>query len=85
MTGFPRVHWWHPDTCSLVSCLRNKLSVSDAAFDLFSGLGPDKGFSVFIPVFQEPVNGTFQLGHRIKAAPADGLLADNGKPALDQV
>jgi hypothetical protein len=68
-----------------VSCLRNNFSVSDAAFDLFSGFGPRERFSGLIPMLQEVGDGAFQFGHRIKAAPGDGLLAYNAEPALDQV
>ena len=68
-----------------MSCPGNKLRITEAAFNLVSGLGPDEGFGVVIPVFEEPDDAAFELGDAVKTAAANRLLADNAEPAFDQI
>ena len=69
----------------LVSCLVNKFSIVDAAFDLKGGFGPTEGFGVFVPVGQEAGDGLLQARDAVEAAAANGLRGDQAEPALDQV
>src|ERR1700746_2034844 len=57
----------------------------DGASDLTSGLGPDQGLGVLVPVFHEVGNGSLQLGHTVEAGASDRLLANHAEPALHQI
>src|SRR5579885_2036923 len=69
----------------LVSRLINKCSVANAAFDLRGRFGPAKRAGIFVPFRQPAGYGCLQPGHAVEAAAADGLLGDQGEPALHQV
>src|SRR5580700_4872380 len=57
----------------------------DAAFDLGGGFNPAKGLSVVVPVGEVAGDGPFQTADAVKAAAADGLTSNQGKPAFDQI
>src|SRR5580700_8787271 len=52
----------------------------DAAFDLGGGFNPAKGLSVVVPVGEVAGDGPFQTADAVKAAAADGLTSNQGKP-----
>lgn len=53
--------------------------------NLFDAGRPDKGRWVGVPRREKSGDSLFQLLHAAENAPAHGLLAEFGKPALDQV
>src|SRR5580700_3403117 len=57
----------------------------DAAFDLGGGFNPAKGLSVVVPVGEVAGDGPFQTADAVRAAAADGLTSNQGKPAFDQI
>ena len=68
-----------------MSCLVNKCSITDAAFDFRGGLGPAEGFGGFVALGQVAGDRLFQATHAVEAAAANGLRGDQAEPALDQV
>jgi hypothetical protein len=70
---------------ALVSWFRKKFSVSDAAPNLLSGLGPEERVWHFDSSVQKMGDSAFQFGQGFKIASADGLLADDAEPALDEI
>ena len=46
---------------SVVSCLVNKFSMMDTAFDVAGGFSPDEGLGVVVPVGEEADDGVFEL------------------------
>ena len=68
-----------------MSCLVNKCSITDAAFELVGSFGPAEGLGVVIPVGQEAGDGLLQARDAIEAAPPDGLTGNQqflAHPAL---
>jgi len=68
-----------------VSGLAIKCSITDAAFDSRSRIGPAKRAAVLIPADQPARAGFLRPAHAAEIAVLDGLFGDQGKSALDNV
>src|SRR5208282_3115648 len=69
----------------LVSCLVDKCTVVDAAFDLVGSFGPAEGLGVAVPVGQEAGDGLLEACDADETAAPGGLAGNQREPALDQV